>query len=107
MADENWRNEYEKGLYITVNGQLEKENDADEEVGPTIPDVSLTKERLASKPIKYVTSSQRYLSVSFDLKEDHLTMKQQGVDAHKLPEVKKSPEICRNRIETTLTSESR
>ena len=51
----------------------------------------MTKERLASKPIKYVLKgTQRYLSIGYDLEADHPTIKHEGVDAIKLPPPTKS-----------------
>ena len=58
----------------------------------------MNKERLAGKPIKFMTECGRHLCVGFDLKTAQLTLKHNGDDVEKLPEVKKELNICRNKI---------
>ena len=84
-------------LAIWINGQCEKR----------IEDRSLTKDKLARKPIKYVTRFQRYLSIWFDLTADHLMMKFNGVNVLKLPAPELSPEIHRHKIVDTTTADQR
>ena len=87
-----------KDISITIDGQWNK-----------IADPSLSKKRLAVRPVRYVhQGSQRYLSIGYNLVAKHLTLKQHGVDAEKLPPVPaKIPEICYNKIVDTSNGDSR
>lgn len=55
-------------------------------------------ERLADKPFKFMTECGRHLSISFNLKTSQLTLKHNGEDVDKLPEVEKELKIFRNKI---------
>ena len=68
----------------------------------------MTKASLAEKPLKYVQAdNEKYLSIGFNLKADHLTLKQQGVDAEKLPPVERLIQICQNKIVDYTTNDTR
>ena len=54
----------------------------------------MTRERLAEKPVKFVTDDERYLSISCDLATGLIGMKSNGIDPEKLRPLEKSPEIC-------------
>ena len=81
---------------IQVDGKEEKKIENDE---------SLSKEQLAGKPLKFTTECGRHLSISFNLEADQLTLKHNGDDVEKLPEVKKELKICRNKITKSSTSD--
>ena len=59
-----------KGISIFVNGQEEKR----------IEDWTITKEKLAIKPIKYLTRFGRYLAIGWNMEDNHLTLYFNGVD---------------------------
>ena len=50
-----------------------------------IKDESLSKERLADKPVKLMTECGRHLSISSNPKTAQLTLKHNGDDVEKLP----------------------
>jgi len=71
-------------------------------------DESLSKERLAEKPFKFKTECGRHLSIGFNLETAQLTLKHNGDDVEKLPEVEKElPKICRNKITKSSTGDQR
>ena len=70
-------------------------------------DESLSKERLASKPFKFITECGRHLSIGFNLKTAQITLKHNGDDVEKLPEVEKELKIYRNKIKHSKTSDQR
>ena len=63
-----------------------------------IKDESLSKERLAGKPFKFITECGRHLSIGFNLEATQLTLKHNGDYVEKLPQVEKVLQICRNKI---------
>ena len=69
--------------------------------------MSLSKEKLADKPVKFITEEGWYLSVSFNLKTAQLTLKCNGEDVEKLPEVEKELKICRNKTKHSKTVDQR
>ena len=73
------RLEYSSGgaIHIFINGHDEEVKREEEK--------SLVKERLAAKPFKFVTRSQRYLSIGYDLSADNLTLLFNGEDVSRLP----------------------
>ena len=75
-----------KGISVDIDGQIKK-----------ISDSSMSKERLASKPFKIITKCGRRLSVGFNLEAAQLTLKHNGENVEKLPEVEKKLQICRNK----------
>ena len=75
-----------------MDGQLEGySGDGDvfgkkEQAPRSIPDSWAGQEGLAEKPYHHLLrGSQKYLSIGYDLMEDRLTLKFQGVDIDKLP----------------------
>ena len=71
-----------------------------------IRDDTMSKKRLAAKPVKYaLKDSQRHMSIGYNLEADHLTMRYQGVDADKLPRPQQCLEICRNKIVDSSTAD--
>ena len=54
-----------------------------------IKDSSLSKEGLAGKPFKLITKCGRHLSISSNPKTAQLTLKHNGDDVEKLPQVEK------------------
>ena len=64
-------------------------------------------EQLAAKPFKFRTKCGRHLSIGFSLKTAQLTLKHNGEDVEKLPEVKKVLKICRNKIKHSSTADQR
>ena len=72
-----------------------------------IKDKSLSKERLAAKPFKFLTECGRHLSVGFNLEAAQLTLKHNGDDVEKLPEVQKKLQICRNKTTKSSTGDQR
>ena len=74
----------------------------------SIPDNSVSKDRLAAKPVQYVLKdSQRQLSIGYDLAAGHLTLSHEGIDAEKLPPVAKDLQIYQSKIVDTSTSDTR
>ena len=94
--------EYAGYKYISV--QVDEKGG---EIEDRIKDESLSKERLADKPFKFLTECGRHLSVGFNLEAAQLTLKHNGDDVEKLPEVKKVLNICRNKITKSSTSDQR
>ena len=72
-----------------------------------VRDETLSKERLADKPLKYMTECGRHLGIGFDLEAAQLTLKHNGENVEKLPEVKKEMKICRNKITKSSTGDLR
>jgi len=64
-------------IMVSVDGSQREED--------CIKDESLSKERLASKPIKFMTECGRHLSIGFNLEAGQLTLKHNGDDVEKLP----------------------
>ena len=91
--------EYDKFIIVQVDGKGKRKD--------AIMDESLSKERLAGKPFKFMTECGRCLSISFNLKTSQLTLKHNGDDVEKLPQVEKVLEICRNKIKHSSTSDQR
>ena len=91
--------EGEEGIRVQVDGKDEWED--------RVQDESLSKERLAGKPLKYMTECGRHLGIGFDLEAAQLTLKHNGEDVEKLPEVKKEMTICRNKITKSSTGDQR
>ena len=60
---------------VEVNGKREKD----------IQDESLSKEKLAGKPLKFMTEFGRRLSIGFNLETAQLILKHNGQDVEKLP----------------------
>ena len=91
--------EYEGSKYILVqvNGKSEKDE----------RDESLSKEQLAVKPIKFTTTCGRHLCIGFNLKEAKLTLKHNGEDVERLPEVEKVLQVCRNKITNIQAADQR
>jgi len=54
-----------------------------------------------------MTECGRHLSISFNVEAAQLTLKHNGDDVEKLPEVKKELMICRNKITKSSTSDQR
>ena len=54
-----------------------------------------------------MTECGRHLSVGFNLEAAQLTLKHNGDDVEKLPEVKKVLNICRNKIMKSSTGDQR
>ena len=81
--------ECDKFLFVDVNGKSVWKD--------RIKDESLSKERLAGKPLKYMTEFGRHLSIGFNLETAQFTLKHNGNDVEKLPEVEKELRICRNK----------
>ena len=92
-------NEGSKSIWAQVDGKDEWED--------RVQDESLSKERLAGKPLKYMTECGRHLGIGFDLEAAQLTLKHNGEDVEKLPEVKKEMTICRNKITKSSTGDQR
>ena len=88
--------ELQNTAMIIVNGK--HENDPDTRMDHAYAPTMLGRELTAGKPFKWVTKDGWYLSIFFDQQADHLRMKQQGVDPEKLPLVKESYQIFRNKI---------
>ena len=86
-----------KYFCIRLNGDMEKE----------IRGESVRTERFAGKPLKLITKCGRHLSVGFNLKNSQLTLKHNGDDVEKLPQVEKVLQICRNKIKHSSTSDQR
>ena len=95
--------ELQNTAMVIVNG--EHENDPYSKIDHAYAPTMLGRELTAGKPLKWVTKDGWYLSIHFDHKADHLRMKQQGVDADKLPLVKESDRIFRNKIVDVDTPE--
>ena len=69
--------------------------------------MNLSRERLAVKPVKLMTKYGRHLSIGFNLKTAQLTLKHNGDDVEKLPEVEKKLLICRNKITNSSSADQR
>ena len=69
----------EKFILVEVDGEREK----------MIVDESVSKEQFAGKPLKIMSKCGRHLSISFNLEQAQLTLKHNGDDVEKLPEVQK------------------
>ena len=97
----DWKTEtvFSRGLHVKVDGKLEAEG--------SIKDESLRKERLAGEPFKFITECGRHFSIGLNLETNQLTLKVNGDDVEKLPEVKKELKICRNKIKHSSTGDQR
>ena len=86
----------EHGVDIIANGQrenTEKEGD-DTIMDPQRSIPGVRKEDLEAKPARHtLKESQRHLSIWFDSKADHLTMKQEGLHIVQLPPLVESDAI--------------
>ena len=91
--------EGEKYIWVRVDGKGNLED--------VIYDESLSKERLSGKPFKFMTECGRHLSISFNLKTAQPTLKHNGDDMEKLPQVEKVLQICRNKTTKSSTSDQR
>ena len=68
----------------------------------------MRKEELAVTPIRYVLcASQRHLSIWFDLKANHLTMKQDGLHIVLMPPLRESDDIFYHKIVDTNNGDTR
>ena len=63
----------------------------DGEMEDRILDESLSKERLAGMPFRFLTKCGRHFSISFNLETAQLTLKQNGEDLEKLPKAEGVP----------------
>ena len=54
-----------------------------------------------------MTKCGRRLSIGFNLETNQLTLKHNGDDVEKLPQVEKVLQICRNKIKHSSTSDQR
>ena len=86
-----------KNIEVIINGEVEKQ----------IDDESLSKEGISGKQVKFITKCGRHLAISFNLEAAQLTLKHNGEDVERLPEVKKELMICRNKITKSSTSDQR
>jgi len=86
-----------EAVRVVVDGYEEKQ----------FNDKSLSRKRLAAKPLKLITQSGRHLSISYNLKTAQLTLKHNGDDVESLPQVVKVLQICRNKIKHSKTSDQR
>ena len=68
----------------------------------------MTNESLADKPLKIVLKeSQKYLSIGYDMAEQHMTLKQQGVAIELLPPVPECDEICHSKVDDDSSLDKR
>ena len=58
----------------------------------------MSKEKLAGRPVKLMTKCGRHLCIGFNLEAAQLTLKHNGEDVEKLPQVEKKLQVCRNKI---------
>ena len=72
-----------------------------------IKDESVSKVQLSRKPVKFMTKCGRHLAISFNLEAAQLTLKHNGEDVEKLPEIQKELMICRNKTTKSSTSDQR
>ena len=63
---------------------------------------------MAEKLFKHVLEyNQKHLSIGFDKGAGHLTLKQEGVDATKLPQAEKDLQIYKHKIVDNSTVDQR
>ena len=63
------------------------------------------KPTLAVEPLRYrLPSTGEPVEISWDLEEEHYKIKLLGCDVEKMPAVKKSAQICRNKEEHLVKS---
>ena len=68
----------------------------------------MLKNDLAVKPVRHaLKESQRRLTIWYDSKAEHLTMKQEGIHIAQLPPVVESDEIFYHKIEDTDNGDTR
>ena len=87
-----------KFIEVHINGEMEN---------VSYDKKSLSKEGIAGKPLKLITKCGRHLSISVNLEAAQLTLKHNGDDVEKLPEVKKELSICRNKTTKSSTLDQR
>ena len=103
----------EHGVDIIANGQRENtEKDGDITHGRLAdPQRSIPKVRkraLAAKPVRHaLKEGQRHLSIWYDSKAEHLTMKQEGVHMPQLPPIVERDVIYQHKIEKTDDGDTR